>query len=745
MSSLSKSHHSLTDKYQKQDVLGQGNSGTTYLATSLEDDTEVALKELSLRACQNWKMLDLFEREVAILKTLDHPAIPRYVDSFICESEGDRHYYLAQTIAEGKSLADWIEGGWRATESDVIDIAQQLLSILVYLQSIEPSVIHRDIKPNNIIRSEKGKISLVDFGAVGHVYQNTFMRGSTVVGTFGYMAPEQFRGKAFPATDLYSVGTTLLFLLTRRSPAELPTKQLSIDFRSKVNISDNFASWLEKLLAPDLEDRFSTAQQALTSLNRRALYRWKPRFQKSSSPWLAGSVLTVCMLSGWVTIRYPYALLSMFNSTRIERGLRSGGISIADYSKKGGSRSIHSGLAPSLFVASLIHQEDYALAKEMLDEGFDLKARGSEGETAIHIIVQGKHLEALSFLRQQRPDLDLNMVNSRGMTPVQSASDEEIALELIALGVDLNTEDNDGISFFQQAIINGWNVVCNQYIRQYDPESENAIKHSNEGLIGIAMNAGRYEIAQQLIDSGLRLTAIDFSYVQLSKIRESFLAENFLAITDLTALDADGYTLIHAAVLREDINLLKKAIEKGVSAHLHTRTGETPIQLTAFERQHDYSYKMSDILVVLLKADTQTSAAALNKAGVLHRLIYIPDIDVEEEIALVKGLIERGVSVNYQDTEGNAPLHYTDRVEISKLLIESGADVNAPNKKGFTPLHYARSLSMGKLLIENGADIKKQTPEGELPLTHFPERQQVVLMELYDQTRNWLNRELIEH
>ncbi len=83
------------------------------------------------------------------------------------------------------------------------------------------------------------------------------MRGSTVVGTYGYMAPEQFRGQAVPTTDLYGLGATLLFLLTHRSPAELPTDRLKIDFRSRVQISEDFADCLEKMLDPDVEERFS--------------------------------------------------------------------------------------------------------------------------------------------------------------------------------------------------------------------------------------------------------------------------------------------------------------------------------------------------------------------------------------------------------------------------------------------------------------------------------------------------------
>jgi len=96
----------------------------------------------------------------------------------------------------------------------------------------------------------------VDFGAVQDTYQNTVTGGSTVVGTYGYMAPEQFRGQAVLSTDLYGLGTTLLFLLTQQSPADLPQRKLKIDFRSHVNISSDFADWLKKTIEPIMEDRF---------------------------------------------------------------------------------------------------------------------------------------------------------------------------------------------------------------------------------------------------------------------------------------------------------------------------------------------------------------------------------------------------------------------------------------------------------------------------------------------------------
>jgi eukaryotic-like serine/threonine-protein kinase len=137
---------------------------------------------------------------------------------------------------------------------------------LIYLHELKPPVIHRDIKPQNILLQPNRKIALVDFGAVQDTYRNTQVGGSTVVGTYGYMPPEQFRGKAVAATDLYALGATILFLLTGRSPAELPEIKLKLSFRDSVDISSHFADWLDKMIEPAIEDRFSGAKQALKAL-----------------------------------------------------------------------------------------------------------------------------------------------------------------------------------------------------------------------------------------------------------------------------------------------------------------------------------------------------------------------------------------------------------------------------------------------------------------------------------------------
>ena len=253
-------------RYQITDVLGEGGIGITYAAKDLTNGHTVALKALSFRRVKDWKVLDLFEREARVLSQLDHPAIASYLDYFQVDTEGDRGFYIVQELVEGRSLAKAIADGWHGSEHNIRAIAEQVLEILIYLHELKPPLIHRDIKPQNLIMQSDGTIILVDFGAVQDTYRDTQIAGSTVVGTYGYMSPEQFRGKALPATDLYGLGATLLFLLTGRSPTELPEIKLKISFRKSVSISDHLANWLDKMIEPALEDRFSNARQALRSL-----------------------------------------------------------------------------------------------------------------------------------------------------------------------------------------------------------------------------------------------------------------------------------------------------------------------------------------------------------------------------------------------------------------------------------------------------------------------------------------------
>ncbi|KAL0052888.1 hypothetical protein WJX82_009212 [Trebouxia sp. C0006] len=251
----------LGSAYTVVETLGRGSSGVTYKARNAEGKL-VAVKALSLQSMSDWKQLDLFQREANTLKQLQHPGIPRYVADFEDDTEKDRGYYLVQDLAQGRSLGELVKGGWRADEREVTRIAKELLNIVDYLASRRPAVTHRDVKPENIVLEggkTGGRVFLVDFGGVQAAALDQDF-GSTIIGTYGYMAPEQFRGAAQPASDLYALGGTLLYLLSGKPPSAFPQDRLHIDFSQEVSIGRQLATVVDGLLEPLVEDRLSAAE-----------------------------------------------------------------------------------------------------------------------------------------------------------------------------------------------------------------------------------------------------------------------------------------------------------------------------------------------------------------------------------------------------------------------------------------------------------------------------------------------------
>jgi hypothetical protein len=259
----------IAGRYRVERLLGKGGFATTWAAQDLETGREVAAKVLDIRELDDWKSVELFEREARVLSRLEHPGIARYID-FVAPTEsgeGQSRMVLVQELAPGESLDARIQSGWRGTEAEILQIARQVLGILSWLQSLSPPVIHRDIKPANLIIDAAGTVRLVDFGAVRDTLASHTSLGSTVVGTFGYMAPEQFQGAATPQSDLYALGATLVALLTHKEPGDLGHERMRLDFHDHVSVSETFRDWLDRMLEPVAEDRFSSAAEALAALD----------------------------------------------------------------------------------------------------------------------------------------------------------------------------------------------------------------------------------------------------------------------------------------------------------------------------------------------------------------------------------------------------------------------------------------------------------------------------------------------
>ena len=274
--------------YQLEQPLGQGGSGRTWLARDTRSGERCVLKQITLTEADSWKSLELFERECQTLQQLDHPRIPRLLAYW--SQRDPLEAVMVQSYIPGQNLQQWLAAGRRFDEAEVRALALQACELLAYLHHFSPPIVHRDLKPANLILNEAGELFLIDFGAVRQSLAGSL--SMTVVGTFGYMPLEQLEGQALPASDLYALGATLVFLLTGQSPTDIPKKALKPDFRQLTRLSESFSRILDRLLEPDLERRYGTVAEVMHDLRQPVT---RPRLGWRT--WAAaGLLLTVALL-----------------------------------------------------------------------------------------------------------------------------------------------------------------------------------------------------------------------------------------------------------------------------------------------------------------------------------------------------------------------------------------------------------------------------------------------------------------
>ena len=253
----------LQDRYQILGALGVGGFSSVYRARDMRFPTVTklqAVKEMILFTADpqlREQTVLSFEREASMLAMLNHPAIPDISDYF---TEGNRSYLVLELI-DGKNLQEWLdETTIIIDEQRALDWALQICEALVHLHGHKPNpIIFRDLKPSNIMLDQENRIRLIDFG-IAKLFEADQDRG-TMIGTEGYTPPEQYRGEATPAVDIYAFGATLHHLITRYDPRqETPFTFNERPIRpANPNISLAFEAVIKRCLAYDPKDRFPDA------------------------------------------------------------------------------------------------------------------------------------------------------------------------------------------------------------------------------------------------------------------------------------------------------------------------------------------------------------------------------------------------------------------------------------------------------------------------------------------------------
>jgi len=270
----------LNNLFRALKPLGQGGFGRTFRAVNQGRFNEpCVIKQLSpppkvqRQTAAMKEYVRLFNQEAQRLHELGkHPQIPELVSYF----EQDGQLYLVQQFIDGQNLVEELQQGTK-TEVQVREILTELLPILEFIH--EKGVIHRDIKPDNIMRRRDGKLMLIDFGVAKEFVPNATLKSGTSVGTPGYAPMEQMRGKVVPASDIYSLGVTCICLLTGILADQniddlfdaiegewLWRKRLP----SGVKVNQQLGQLLDKMLAQMVKDRYKSAAEVLVELSPQA-------------------------------------------------------------------------------------------------------------------------------------------------------------------------------------------------------------------------------------------------------------------------------------------------------------------------------------------------------------------------------------------------------------------------------------------------------------------------------------------
>jgi beta-lactam-binding protein with PASTA domain/tRNA A-37 threonylcarbamoyl transferase component Bud32 len=363
----------LAGRYEVLDRIGQGGMALVYRARDMALNRMVAVKLLRRQFTDDPGVVEHFQLEARAAASLDGPHVVQVYD---VGTEDDAHYIVMELV-NGQNLKDYVATHGPLPEAEALAIAVQIAEALH--QAHARQIVHRDIKPQNILVTPEGQVKVTDFGIARAMASGTLVNTGSLVGTAQYLSPEQARGKSVgPATDLYGLGVVLYEMLTGKPPFD-GDSPIAVALRhvqdpvpdvreARPDISPAVAHLVTRLLAKDPDDRYQRAetfrQQALAVLRgedvaspatrpapaseepvRGRVGKTPPRRRRRVWPWVIAVVLLAALGTAGVTLANRW--LASAAPRRVPEVV---GLKLADAEhrlKVGGFRTALAGHAPS--------------------------------------------------------------------------------------------------------------------------------------------------------------------------------------------------------------------------------------------------------------------------------------------------------------------------------------------------------------------------------------------------------------
>ncbi len=260
-------------RYEVLSKLGSGGMAEVYLAHDEHLDRQVALKVLSSRYAEDEQFVERFRREASNAAGLNHPNIVQIYD----RGEAEGTYYIAMEYLDGRSLKEIIKRYGPLGTKHVASISRQILEALRFAH--RKGIVHRDIKPQNMLVDDEGRVKVTDFGIARAATASRMTDTGSIVGTAQYLSPEQAQGTAVgPSSDLYSLGIVMYEMVTAQlpfdgdNPVTIAMKQVheppAPPTQINADIPENLERVILRALAKDPADRYADADEFLEDLQR---------------------------------------------------------------------------------------------------------------------------------------------------------------------------------------------------------------------------------------------------------------------------------------------------------------------------------------------------------------------------------------------------------------------------------------------------------------------------------------------